>query len=381
MINVLIFIPFIISSEVFVNKYFRYVLFLSGVIFLFIRTGNKLKRKNWYLFLSIFLIILFYSFYYLIAFPGSQFRVIDWLFIVICSFAITVFIATKWDVRYWYSILFFMIVTSTLSIVSFFASNYNLIGYSNAFIGGYEVGFNPILGMVFWTDSYFRPSFYFLEPSYLGFFLGFSFFFILEGQQFIYKNYIVLLILIASLLSGSFTLYFSFLVAISTYIIKKTIFKHCRPENISLMYFTFFIIVFILILVVFNEYKDKVEFDFKTSLWDRKERISNSLNLISSGSTSEWFFGRGPGSNGVIFEKGESNAFVRLFIEEGMIFCMLVFVLIYRALKSRPSLLMFVLISLNSVVMIETPLFVYLLIVTYMVNLKYSNRKAVLQNA
>ena len=100
--------------------------------------------------------------------------------------------------------------------------------------------------------------------------------------------------------------------------------------------------------------------------------MNNSIDYIYQESPEQILFGTGPGSIEKKSDKGESNAYLKLFIEEGLIITILILSFIYYHLKNNVPLLFVVLISLHLVILIDTPLFILLVILGSIYN-KFDN--------
>jgi hypothetical protein len=238
-----------------------------------------------------------------------------------------------------------------------------LVPFHTTVIAGYNVGYNLVFGLVHSRFAVVRPSDYFFEPSYLAFFLGFSFFYLIKADWIKRKNMYCFFVCIAGILTGSYTFYVSTIMVLLIMFFHKFIPKQLKDKFYN-WYLIGFVILSIFYLSNFGNVSGTILSSFKTSFSTRKERIVNSVNLIKSEKPVQLILGSGPGSIAKSRALGESNAYVKLLIEEGLITLVAILILIYYSLRKNQFLLLFSLFALHSVVLIETPLFIFLLLIS-----------------
>ncbi|GEM_PF-2193576 len=273
------------------------------------------------------------------------------------------------------------------TLISFIVFNFlGRIGYQAVNLGSYSefnTFFNPLMGVISERDLLMfklgRPVWFMTEPSYLGFFHGLNIFWIAFRKLDFSKSYrkYITLSIIAFLLTFSlgawlsmaislvFTCFiFSLLFLFDVVKLKRNLFKWAG------LVLVLFIIVSVIfghsILVFLNDFIQN--YDKYTSLEDRSDRIEVSLNLIKNMDIIRVLFGYGPGTIETISDAGESNAWLKYFIELGIFsifaYLTMLFWFFFRIKFLYLLLLFFVIISFNSVVVMFSPLvllYLYLL--------------------
>ena len=102
--------------------------------------------------------------------------------------------------------------------------------------------------------------------------------------------------------------------------------------------------------------------------------MNNTSEIFSESKKSEVLFGH---STEIISAKeadrGESNEWLKLIAEEGVIFFALMLIILFVLIYNRPHIFSFVLIALNIVILFWTPLFWLLIFLQYPKNNFYEN--------
>jgi hypothetical protein len=258
-----------------------------------------------------------------------------------------------------------ILIVSIITIISFIGANTGTIPFQERKVGNYDVGFNYLFGGVSIKGNFYRPQYYFAEPSYLGFFLGFCFLY-LKQLYWIKKRWIKLLtILIAGILVNSFTFYFAMLIGIISEWMYFSLKSFLKPTTISKVYFVSFIVISAIYLTQLDKV-NKVFFEkYPTSFNARQGRIEKSIATLQKMNFTEILLGKGTGF--MYLDKtrktmGESNAHMRTLIENGLIILSIYLFVIYFFLKKTPSLLLYTLVALHSVVVLETPFFILIIL-------------------
>jgi hypothetical protein len=257
--------------------------------------------------------------------------------------------------------LFLLAVVSVFSILSFFAFNFHLVTYKEVLIGEYDYYYNPILGYIhlknFETASWGRACYFMLEPSYLAFFLTTNFFFIDSilinpAIKFAIK-FIVFAGAMSAISTASWIVFgLIFGISIAYWMIKA----FSRNRNITRVIIYSLLAAFIVLVI--NMPRDKIISILGTSSYsDREERITESILILASSDVKGILLGNSPGYMENEFQRGESDQFFKLLVEEGIIVTILVIVFIVFCLKRNFKFMMAVLIFLNGVVVLWTPLF------------------------
>ena len=329
-------------------------------------SASVLKKKNNFKILVIFtLLLIAYILNYSFGFSGIFKTAAYELLMLIFGLSIYFFLNQRDRLKHATNIYLKIIPLISLSaIIAFLGTLTETIPFPTRVVDGYTVGFNYIFGSV--QNKLIPRSFYFFaEPSYLGFFLGFSFIFFKNVFSAKLKTLKLGLILMAGIMTISTTFYVGIFCAFILSIIKKLIAPHTKQIVVSKT----IIIVMVLLNLLFVTKLDKIdEVIFSkfptTSFTDRQYRIESSILTIKGMKFNEILFGKGPGF--IVTDKdrykGESNAYIKVFIEKGLIMLTIYLLIIYYCLRKYPLLLMFTLVCLNSVLLLETPLFFFIIL-------------------
>jgi len=235
------------------------------------------------------------------------------------------------------------------------------------YLSNIKVGFNALLGLVHWKNFFYRPSFYFAEPSYLGFFLGFSFFFMSHQREKKGKSFSIPIVFLAGICTFSLTYLIGVALTLIVQLVNKTVFFKLKNKS-AVIYLGVIAISSVYILSSQSVYSKSYLLDERlmdygnitTSIVVRVERIKHSGSSLLGTPGLKILMGNGPGSL-----SGESNAWVKTIYEKGLLVLLALIFIIYNSLKSNIPLLVFTLITLHSVIILETPFFIFLLIISY----------------
>jgi Ni/Fe-hydrogenase subunit HybB-like protein len=95
-----------------------------------------------------------------------------------------------------------------------------------------------------------------------------------------------------------------------------------------------------------------------SSLGDRQGRMESSLLIVAGSSPVQLLLGHGPGYIELQDNaKGESNQYVKMFVEQGILLMLLIIAFIVNVTHHQRYYMLATLIFLNSVVIMWTPLF------------------------
>jgi hypothetical protein len=367
--SLLFFSPFVIGPLI-SPSIIRHIIVVIFLIYFLYRSDCIVSRTQIFFYCGIFFLLVFYFFYYINAGTGDVKQIYDFFLKALFVLSLVIYLLSGDNlvliIKPFISIV---LVISCLTSISCIVSNAHLLPFRSATILGYAVGFNYLFGMVHPSFiSYFRPSFYFAEPSYLGFFLGFAFFYISKAYWLKNRKLLVSIIFVSGILTGSFTFYVAFTISFcAKFINEKFLYKF--KEKLSIFYFVAFLLLSIYQISDIANFQNSVMSNFKTSLDSRKFRMYLSVKTLKKESTTEIFMGLGPGSILKSNRKiGESNAFVKMLIEEGLIITVFILILIYYHLRNNTALLLFCLLTFNSVIILDTPLLIFLLLISTIFN-------------
>jgi hypothetical protein len=376
--SILLCIPFVIFYNLF-NKYAHLVVLLVLSIY-FIANSDIIKRKkNRNILLVSITIIILLSFYYIYFALGSFNALMIQTVYIILSVSIYIYIigGGRIDIA---SRLFVNIIllVSIFTIISYLGSNTGIIPFPVRRLAGYDIGFNYLFGAVSFTRTFYRPQYYFAEPSYLGFFLGFSTLLLTQLYGIKRKRTKLVLVFIAGMLVYSYTFYAAIIIGI----IAEWIFNYLKSYLSTLNISRVFFILFITISLIYITQLDKVDNIFKnfeTSFYDRRHRAELSLITLRNMTVGEIMLGKGTGFISIDKKRNraESNSYIRVLVENGIIVLFIYLFIIYYLLKRKPSLLLYTLVALHSVVVLETPFFLLILLLASPIGTVNNSIKAV----
>src|SRR4030095_8402007 len=112
-----------------------------------------------------------------------------------------------------------------------------------------------------------------------------------------------------------------------------------------------------LVIVAYIPKEKVVEMLGTSSFTDRDNRITQSLFILGTSDIKTILLGHSPGFIEKNFSHGESNQFMKFLIEEGAILTILIVSFIIICTRRNFKFMLAVLIFLNSVVIVWTPLF------------------------
>jgi hypothetical protein len=329
-----------------------------------------IKKRNIFYFTILFIFISIALFY---NWQGNSPKTISNIIYVLMLIAFTVYFGVSINklpglatilIQFWIGMLVFISLSSILSFICF---NFHLLPYSNAKIGNYVYDFNPLLGYI--NPKAFgrgliigRSCHFMLEPSYLACYLTINYFLIdsfsLEGLK---RKGLKIIVFLAGMSTFSTSVWIVFGLVFILSILYK-VFKKFRLEE-RLSRFVLFSFLGLLAIGVAFIPKDKiVDFLGKSSFSDRSNRMEAGFLIIASTDVKDLLFGNGPGYIASNYSKGESNQYVKMFIEEGALVSLIVLIYVIWLARSNFNFLLAVLIFLNSVVILWTPLFIVNLI-------------------
>jgi len=256
-----------------------------------------------------------------------------------------------------------IIFVSVVTIMAFLGATFKIIPFPMRTIGGYDIGYNFLFGGVS-MKGFYRPQWYFSEPSYLGFFLGFAFLFLKKQYWIKYRIVKLALVFIAGVLVFSMTFYFSMIIGLISELIIIRITRFMNPMNLSKVYLVSFVIISAIYITQLNKVGKVFFSDYSTSFINRKNRIDLSLATLKK--MNFWELSVGKGTGFISIDKtrkmAESDSYIRTLIENGAIVLIIYLFIIYYFLRNNPSLLLYTLVALSSVVVLETPFFMLIIL-------------------
>ena len=360
--GILVSIPFAFLYDLF-NIEFKLLIILAISIFILIDNKIINTKKGFKYLIILVSIFLCYFFNFLLTGVGYITYLIVQLVNLIFMLTIYLFVSSKIKANYIVSkFINISVFISILTLIAFIGISTGTIPFSSQEIAGYDVNFNYLFGSVQKKLSFFQPHYYFLEPSYYAFFLGFSFLYLFQLKQIKFRFLKLIPILISGLILFSFTFYTALVIGLLSLLVYKISNPFLNPRQLSKL----FLVSFVYLSLTSFQYLDKAKetiFIASSSFNERVQRINLSLEVVKTMNTTEILFGKGTGyiTSDDSRDSGESNSYMKVFVENGLVVLTLWILIIYFLLRDNPSLLMFILVSLHAVVLLETPFFILLL--------------------
>lgn len=240
----------------------------------------------------------------------------------------------------------FISVAIILESITFHCAPY--LFYPQIF-DGYVVKYNPILGMIY--ASRYRPYWFFIEPSYAAFFLGICLLFVFgyPYKKKASKYYCSIVIITAIILIQSYGTYISFIV--TTCVCLTSYVLHLKNTLVNkLVYVSIFVAVLILPFYNTFKYTSNNETVASSSLGERQEKSILGYNVVGTMSAGDLLIGKGESWTADHFKMGLSDAYYKLFCEQGIIFLFLFFIIFDKFTKKSLFLSTFLLVNFLSII-------------------------------
>jgi hypothetical protein len=360
-----VFIPF--TGSLLVPTSVRIIVLLFLVI-CFI--GISIKKKNVFYFMvgylpmALVLAILWYK-----SSPQSISPILYFLTFVLFSVGLY-FIARRLPMlAYLLSrlLLWMVIIISLQAIGAFLAFNLNLAPFTSIKLGDFEYYlfyYNPIFGYIspkkFSDIIIGRVAGFMFEPSYMAWFLVTNFFLLgklikQKGVPLLVARCIVFLGAMATVSTASWIVFgLIFMVKVFYWILEKL---GASPGVSNKIVGIFMVIGIIGVLSLPKEQLNNSLGN--SSFGDRDERVQNSLFILATSGVTELLMGHSPGYiEGSDIGKGESNQYMKLIVEEGLLITLLVVWSVIYCTKGNKYYMLANLVFLSSVVVLLTPLFI-----------------------
>ncbi len=245
--------------------------------------------------------------------------------------------------------LSFIIASLLLLETLLFLINPSLFSYGE--VVGYEVFYNKVLGNVSIDNE--RPCWFFAEPSYCGAFLLWAIY-IFRNYEFPtkkWKHFYYLIILLGFVSTASFGSFVVFGITFAILLAKKLLSLHNVTVVLCL------ILTISLYLTVFQSYEATDSSLIRThSMAARQERVEMGKELRNQMGGFDLLFGMGV--NAAAFKNGIglSDAYNKMFVENGVLFLLLYLFIIYRMLKQDIIVFSSIVLSLMTVIVQIFPL-------------------------
>ena len=353
--------PFLFSAIYLGGKQFSLkiliLLFMGGLTFIE-KKAIPSKVKIVFLVVSIFYLLSgIYNFEY---FTSTLFLFFDVIFFY---FVLIIFLNDSWFRTYLYKInMLLAIIIAVSTISSFFVLLYKPSSFLSLDVSDYPVFYNKFLGMI--SAFNFRAHWYFAEPSYCGFYLGVHIF-IFNNHNFKRRffKYISLVLLIGGLaVTASLGSYIYISLAFLIYIGFKLGIKN--KFLLAGLYLFLLIAIFILPnLDIYNINQNVVDVE-KTSFNDRQYRLDLSSKMQSEMLVTDYIFGSGVDAAVKKYSYGISDAYNKLYYEQGIFYMIFFLLFVRRFTKGNIAAYTYIMLSYLSVIIYATPivLIIYLYI-------------------
>jgi len=339
------------------------LLFLTGCFFLF----SYKKKKAFNFFVLFFPLAVVLLFLWRRSSPQSTSASIFNLSLIALS--VSMLMAVKrvaYLMQFITAFLFTLVIVSSLaSIISFIGFNLHLFPYQFLRLGGfefYEYYYNPLLGYIapkrFESGTIGRACFFMFEPSYLSWFLTTNFFLVdtyLKNDRWraLFVKPLVFAGAMCTFSTGAWVVFGAlFSINCAKFIMKHLSFREQtikRTIRISLI-----VMVVVALFVPSELIGDKLG---TSSLGDREKRTQASLLFLATANVAELAVGRAPGFVENNSEIAESNQYIKLLVEEGIIGTILIVGFVIFCTRDKDNYMLATLLFLNSVVLLWTPLF------------------------
>ncbi len=260
-----------------------------------------------------------------------------------------------------------IIVMSVLAIAASICFNFTLVTFTFGKVGSdlasYRNFYYPVLGYINLKD--FGPTFigrvcgYLFEPSYIGGFLTINFF-LMPSLVRKKKSRIPLMILVflGAMSTFSTMVWVVFPLVIALQIAYWSLRKMKIRGKLANGFIVSFIIFSLVGSMLFINKESLLESLGPSSSEDREGRMDTSFTLLVQSDPLSFLAGRGAGYIESHSDKGESNQFVKMLVENGFIVTVL-FTFLIIACTYRSKYFMFaLLLFLNSAVFLFTPLII-----------------------
>lgn len=248
-------------------------------------------------------------------------------------------------------LIIFSFVIATLLLIEtlFFLIIPSLFTYTEVI--GYEVFYNKILGLV--SIDNLRPCWFFAEPSYCGSFLMLNMFifrnFVFPRKK--WKRIYYLVVFAGFISTASFGAIVAFGLTLGMLIAKRFL----RVGNVLIIASLF--IAVISYLTVFQNYESLESELIRThSFAARQERVKMGKELRESMGTTDMLIGMGVNAASFKYDVGLSDAYNKMYIENGALFLIIYLMIVYRLLKKDIIVLSALVLSLMTVIVQIFPL-------------------------
>lgn len=365
MVLTFIYVPF--TGSLLVPTFVRIGMLVLLVCFVIAFTFKK-KVVFWYL-VALLSLGIFYFFTWLRSNPGSIAVIL--YFFAFVSFVIGLITVVKRAPRLANMlILFYFSLVIALSVISFLAFvcfNANLAPFQEVNLGGfdfYHYYYNPFLGYInpkeFGFGMVGRASTFMFEPSYIAWFLTTNYFLLdkyvkTKGVPVMIAKGVVLLGSLGTFSTAAMvTFAVLFMLQAGLFVLRV---MGVTEKRRNLIVWTLIIMMPIAYLLTPKDMLGGA-FGDTSSLGDREGRMQNSLLILAGSGIKDLALGHGPGyiemgDSG----KGESNQYMKLIVEQGILLTILILVFIVYCTRHNKYFMLATLIYLNSVVILWTPLF------------------------
>lgn len=221
-------------------------------------------------------------------------------------------------------------------------------------IAGYHGYINVILGII--NDDKMRPCWYFAEPSYSGFFLGFCFLLSLNKQYSSKKKKVAncMILLMGVIFTGSTGTYVYLCASLLVWGLTKVNIKPALIE--AALYGAIFATLVVLPKVEEYGYLSIAVQRSEASFLSRQNRLNIAKEVANDMTITDMLVGKGPEYVTVKYQEGLSDAYSKMYCEFGIVFLFFFLLHVRKIVKSNLPILTFSMLSYLSVIIFITPL-------------------------
>lgn len=230
-----------------------------------------------------------------------------------------------------------------------------LFSYSDDIAGsGYHGFFNYLLGII--NEDKFRPCWYFAEPSYSGFFLGFNFLMALRREYSSKKRrFIEYAVLLGGIFcTGSTGTFVYLILSMGVWFAYKSRIKTSIIEIILYCSLIFSIQV-LPTIDTFSYFSAAVERS-EASFLSRQNRYNIANEVKKDMTMTDLLVGKGPEYVTVKYKEGLSDAYNKMYCEFGILFLIVFLLYVRRLTRKNLPVYCFSLMSYLSIVIFITPI-------------------------
>lgn len=364
--------PFLIFGIFFTNFLIPY--FFKAIVMLFLLPkviSRRISAKGVILIFGCFVYLL----YHVLLHSQSAGRCIgDTQDIIFCVMLWTIISKSKKKHSYVAISFYLSILVSALLLIQTLCFLVYPSFFSLTELVEYEVFYNKYLGMI--NIDNLRPCWFFAEPSYCGAFLAINLFIFYKHnfKKRRQKSFYYALLIGGLIVTASFGAFVAIGLTIGILISERLF--HLNRLSVLLI---LGVLLMIFMIVFPNFERDSEMSAIRTNSMEvRQERVKIAAEVRDNMTIKDALFGLGPNAVAFKYEVGLSDAYNKLYIENGLIYMFIYFMIVYSFLKNNTAVLSYYILSLMTVIAPIFPLTLFCLMIASIVShddrkLKYYN--------